>query len=85
MIQVRIGMSRKMHQQINVFSGTHLGRPLWRHLADLGVPFWRPLDFEGSVRSVFRDAFGAGTTVKQIMYFVTTVLLKLGNAQQRKT
>ena len=33
-------------------------------------PFWRPLDFEGLIHSVFLDVFGATAKTKQIMYFL---------------
>ena len=57
-------------------------------LAPLGgvcVPFWRPLDFEGPIRSVFLYVFGATAKTRKQMYFLTTVPLKLENAKQRVT
>ena len=51
----------------------------------LCAPFWRPLDFEGPIRSVFLEVFGATAKNIQIMYFETTVPLELENAQQLRT
>ena len=57
-------------------------------LAPLGrlcVPSWRPLDFEGPIRSVLLDVFGATAKTIKNIYLLTTVPLKLENAKQRKT
>ena len=32
---------------------------LWRHLVDVGLKFWRPLDLGGSIHLAFLDVFGA--------------------------
>ena len=73
-----------MHQQKNLrLRERVLGGPSLRKktmLTPLGrfwVPFWLPRDFEGPIRLVFRDVCSAVTKPKQIMYFVTTVPLKL--------
>ena len=35
---------------------------IWAPLGRICVPFWRPLDFEGPIRSVFLDVFVATAT-----------------------
>ena len=52
-----------------------------RNLVEFGSPFGAPLDFEGVIRLVFLDVFGA-TAKKKIMYLLTTAALKLEHAKQ---